>query len=196
MNILTKIVFLGLFKVTLLSAEFDIFEISFHGNFCGNNTPSFENKTPQEEKALLEKMPAIDIVDEACKRHDICYLSRGENDITCDNELVTRVQKVRKNLDKKSCRMLSKAIIIYFDTINYNPITIMRTDDTMKNKLRDMPIITAENMFNMASFSTDVAINFGYTKPVGYMFDSKNNTERRKEIFQMFPPRYKACVIK
>lgn len=191
---LAKIILVLLLNISLFGQDIDMFEISFHGNFCGNNTPKVHAKTTQEEIEALKKIPALDVIDEACKRHDICYLQRGDSDLSCDNELVNDIEAIRKKLEKQNCKILAKAIIIYFDTINYNPITIMDSHDSVKDKLLDIPSITSENMFRMGSFAGDMAINYGYSKPAGYIFDSKNNKERLKEIFQLFPPKNKVCT--
>ena len=192
---LKQITLFLLLQVALMGSDIGIFEVSFHGKFCGNNTPSVAAKTREEEIKLLKEIPAIDVIDEACKKHDICYLTRGDKDLTCDNDLVGEITKIQNKLKKKNCRVLAKAIIIYFDTVNYNPITILDSGDSIRDKAIDIPTISMDNMFNMASFSSDVMVNFGMTKPIGYVFDSKNNSDRKKEVLQLFPPKYKKCEL-
>ena len=192
---LAKIILLSFLKISLFATEFDVFEFSFHGKFCGNNIPSLNFKTRAEEVQLLKKIPAIDSIDEACKQHDICYSKKGEHTLSCDNILVNDMEKIRKKLKEQSCKVLAKAIITYFDLVNYNPITVLESGSSLQKKIVELPTSGMENMFDMASFGGDMMINYTYSKPVDYIFDAKNNKERLKEVFQIFPPRDKPCVM-
>jgi hypothetical protein len=185
-----------LLSLSLHAIEFDIFEFSVHGNFCGKNIPDFDFKNRQEEVELLQKLPAIDIIDEACKKHDICYSQRGEHNLACDNELVAEIQTIKKRLTQKNCKILAKAIITYFDLVNHNPITVIESGGSVRKKITDVPTAGMENMFDMASFGGDMMINYSYAKPVDYIFDSKNNKQRRHEILQLLPPKDQKCEVK
>ena len=192
---IAKITLLLLLNISLFGTEFDVFEFSFHGKFCGNNIPSLDFKTHEEEVKLLKKIPAIDSIDEACKQHDICYSQKGEHDLSCDNELVHSMEIIRKKLKEQNCKVLAKAIITYFDLVNYNPITVLESGSSLQDKIVEVPTSGMENMFDLASFSGDMMINYTYSKPVDYVFDAKNNKERIKDIFQLFPPRDKPCQM-
>ncbi len=193
-SMLVKIVLIIFLKIALLGNSLDVFSTSFHGHFCGKETPKLDYSNAQEEIRVLSEIAPIDTIDKACKRHDICYLEKGSGSKICDDELVLSMKKVEKKFQDKNCRMLSKAIVFYFDTKNYNPITLLNEDYSSNDKLKEMPVVAAENMFNMASLASDMAINFGYSKPTAYLFDSKNNKQRKKEVFWVFPPRYKVCT--
>ena len=147
---IAKIILVLLLKVSLFGTHLDIFEFSFHGKFCGNNIPTLTFKTHEEEVQLLEKIPAIDTIDEACKQHDICYSKRGTNNLSCDNELVSQMEIIRKKLKEQNCKVLAKAIITYFDLVNYNPITVVESDDSLQEKMVEVPTSGMENMFDLA----------------------------------------------
>ncbi len=191
---LVKIISVILLNIALFGSGLDVFSSSFHGHFCGKETPKLDYANAKEEIKILSKIAPIDVIDEACKKHDICYLEKGSGNKSCDDQLVLSMKNMKKKFHNKNCRILSKAIVFYFDTKNYNPITLLNEDYSNNDKLKEMPILVAENMFDMGSLVTDMAINFGYSKPTGYLFDSKNNKQRRKEVFWIFPPRYKVCL--
>lgn len=191
---LKKIVFLVMLSMSLLGNDFDIFATAFHGHFCGKDTPKLNYSSPQDEIEKLSKIAPVDTIDAACKEHDICYLQRGSGSKSCDNELVLSMKRTYKKYHDKNCRVLSKAILLFFDTKNYNPITLMTDNYSTNDKIKDLPAVSAKNMFNMGSFMTDLAINYGYSKPTGYIFDSGKNSERNNEVLYVFPPRYKVCT--
>jgi hypothetical protein len=62
--------FLGLLGSGPLGAD----GITVHGNWCG----------PGTSLALARGLPAVDPLDAACRRHDLCYLRRGGQDCGCD----------------------------------------------------------------------------------------------------------------
>jgi len=49
----------------------DGFGLGLHGNWCGPSTG-------------IQSRPPIDPLDNACMRHDICYVQSGRGDCTCD----------------------------------------------------------------------------------------------------------------
>ncbi|MDQ7045795.1 MAG: hypothetical protein Q9M32_07785 [Sulfurimonas sp.] len=199
---LKKITLLLLLQSILFSNDFEVdldakfYEFRFHGNFCGANLPAINTKTKEEEKQLLQRIVPIDLIDQACKEHDICYLQTGTKHSVCDQRLVLNLKKTHNKLEDRSCRRLSKSISYFFTIKTENPITVTQSDDDIADKFFTMPAVAFTNMMDSASMSSVVAINYGYRKPVGYLFDSDNNSQRRKELLQIFPPRFKVCKVK
>ncbi len=190
---LKKIVFIVLLNINLFGLDLEMPGFALHGNFCGKDNPKINAKSNEEEIIRLDKIMPIDIIDSACKEHDICYVSNPSKHDVCDDALVLHMKDMEKKFLDKNCRLLTKAIRLYFDTKNTNPITLWDGDYSNNDKIKEMPTVAAQNMFDMGSIGTDLAINFMYSKPTGYIFDSKNNSQRKKEILQALPPRYKAC---
>ena len=167
----------------------------FHGNFCGENTPKINASSGKEEIAILKTIKAIDAIDEACKAHDICYIVEGTGSMSCDNKLIVAMDKIHDKLESNSCKRLSKSITYFFTIKNDNAIEVLESDDSVAQKMVKAPSRTFMNMLDSASMGSVMAMNYGFSKPMGYMFDSKNNAQRKKEILQIFPPRYKECTL-
>lgn len=84
-----------------------------HGNFCGQNIPTVRITTREATINELLRIPAIDVVDQACKNHDICYVYNYNNKLGCDNFLVMKMDEylVRKS---STCYHLAVAISGFF----------------------------------------------------------------------------------
>lgn len=190
---LSKVVFIVLLNINLFGLDLEVPGFALHGNFCGKETPKINAKSDAEEIKKLEEIVPIDIVDAACKEHDICYLENPSDHEYCDDEIVLHMENMEKKFEDKNCRVLAKSIKLFFDTKNSNPIALWDSKYSNNDKLKELPTVTAQNMYDIGSIGTDIAINFIYSKPTGYLFDSKNNKERRKEVLQILPPRYKVC---
>ncbi|MDF1874720.1 hypothetical protein JHD48_03100 [Sulfurimonas sp. SAG-AH-194-I05] len=189
--------FLFLFlELTLFGKDVSIFDLSLHGKFCGKNTPYFLKQSKTNEADFLKNIEPIDIIDAACKEHDICYVTNGDFNEECDKELVRKARKIEIELEEKSCKMLTGAIIVFFETKNNNFIKVFESDYAIEKKVFEVSRISAKNIFDMASYSSDLALNYLYNKPVDYFFDYKNNKERFKEILQVFPARSYKCKTK
>lgn len=80
--------------------------IPFHGNYCG---PGHSGNDFTEEP--------IDILDEGCRRHDLCYqpFSPGAN-CDCNRELVEYVRENMPYMDE-SILWKAAAIIAWFDSV-------------------------------------------------------------------------------
>ncbi|MFT5662129.1 MAG: hypothetical protein ACI9TV_002777 [Sulfurimonas sp.] len=179
----------------MFGVSFGKYEFKFHGHFCGDNIPNVQANSRDEESRLLKKIEPIDIIDKACKKHDLCYLQRGDESVSCDEELVLDMKNMHDNLASEDCRRFSHSIIYYFKIRNDNSFTLLNNHGSLKDKAIKFPSTTFRNMMNTASFSKVTAVNYGLSKPYGYIFDSKNNSERKKEVLQIFPPRYKKCML-
>jgi hypothetical protein len=196
---LKKTTLLFLFSAILFSREFnlkmDILEFRFHGNFCGANLPLINQKTKEEEMYILNNILPIDLIDEACKKHDMCYLDTSSKKSVCDQRLVINIEKFHNKLKDKSCKRLSESIRYFFTLKTDNPLRAIHSDDSLKDKIFITPAVTFSNMINTASLASVLALNYVYHKPHGYIFDSKNNAQRRKEVLQVFPRRFKVCEL-
>lgn len=192
---LKNVIFILLFQTILFGADFYNNGFHFHGKFCGKEVPELNANSRQEEFQMLNDMEPIDVIDKACKEHDLCYLKKGDSNKECDKELVAKVDKLHNRLDSESCRRLSKSIAYFFTLKTDNPIEVLDSDDSTALKMVKMPTTAFRNMVNTFSISTTAAVNYGYSKPFGYVIDNKNNSERRKEILQIFPSRYKVCTL-
>jgi hypothetical protein len=191
-----KIFLLILLQVSLFGVTFGEYEFKFHGHFCGNNIPNVQANTKDEEYKLLNQIQAIDIIDQACKKHDLCYLQRGDENVSCDEALVVDMKNIHDTLASEDCRRFSHSIMYYFKIRNDNSFTLLNNHGSIKEKAIKLPSTTFRNMMHTASFSKVATLNYVFSKPYGYIFDSKNNSQRKKEVLQIFPPRYKKCVLK
>ena len=72
-----------------------------YGNYCGPDHP------------LVGTTPTpIDTVDLSCKYHDQCYSTNGYLSLSCDEKLLSDLQKIEpKTLQEKAAKQL---IIAYF----------------------------------------------------------------------------------
>lgn len=193
---LKNIIFLLFLNATLFSSDVDSYHFHFHGNFCGAKFPLIVNKTKKEELEILKEIQAIDVIDEACKNHDICYLDSKMKKSVCDQRLVLEIKKIDHKLVDRSCRRLAQSINYFFTLKTDNPITVIESDNSLKNKILMMPSVTLSNILSSASIASVAAVNYMYRKPHGYIFDSKNNDDRSKEILQILPNRHKVCKLK
>ena len=190
-----KTILLAILLQTLsYGAEFYNYGFHFHGQFCGANIPNVQASSVKEEFKLLEKIKAIDPIDEACKEHDLCYLLNGDKK-TCDQELVLNIDKIHDKLENTACVRLSKFIRYYFTVKNDNFVKVLESDKSVRRKIVDVHSSSFRNMIDTASMSSVMMMNYAFDKPTGYLFDYKENSQRRKEVLQIFPPRYKACTV-
>lgn len=174
----------------------DLFKFSFHGEFCGMDTPSLHSQTKEQEIQDLKNITPIDSIDKACQQHDICYVQRGYNDKSCDDELVAAVKTIEKKLVEKNCEMLTKSIVLFFDTKNENFFTEGTGSGSLDEKIVNATSSGAKNIVDFATYSGELALNFGFTRPMDYIFDSKNNKKRIKDFLQVLPPRSTKCIEK
>ena len=78
---------------------------SMHGNWCGPNHPKDVNNA---------KDP-IDILDKQCKKHDLCYVEKGEFDCSCDRDMVLDIDKTQKhNIYNSKQYLLAQNIKVHF----------------------------------------------------------------------------------
>ena len=192
---LKTIIFMLLCQTILFSTELYNNGFHFHGKFCGKEVPGVNANSKSEEFYMLNEIVPIDVIDKACKEHDLCYLKNGENDTQCDKQLVVNIEKIHDSLEGESCRRLSKSIIYFFTLKTDNAIKVLESDDSTALKMVKIPTSTFRNMVNTFSISTTTAVNYGYSKPFGYVIDNKNNCERKKEVLQSFPTRNKVCTV-
>ncbi|MDB2562278.1 hypothetical protein N9X61_01600 [Sulfurimonas sp.] len=190
-----KVLLVVFIQMSLYAVDMKNNGFKFHGKFCGDNIPNVQAQSNEEEYKILSAIEPIDVIDGACKKHDLCYLKRGRDAVSCDEDLVLEVKKIYPKLNDEACQRFSQSIIFYFKTKNDNIVTLLDSGDSLSDKIIKLPSVSFRNMMNTASISSVAGINYTMTKPYGYIFDSRNNKERIKEVLQIFPPRYKKCEV-
>lgn len=106
--------------------------IPIHGNFCGPNIPTINSTTVNLQVNELEKIVPIDVVDSACKDHDICYVKKGYFNYECDKALIDAIDSLLKYKDSDiSCAAMNVAIIDYFKLSNPGNTPIGSYADTI-----------------------------------------------------------------
>lgn len=110
-----------------------------YGCFCGKGYPEIVHPSKkhytklnrEETEELITQYYAVkpyDSIDEACMKHDICYIYRGGEDEMCNDAIYTTLREVedaffevrmhKKNYEKEEqCRALASDIGSYFKTI-------------------------------------------------------------------------------
>lgn len=78
---------------------------SMHGNWCGPNHPKDVNNANDP----------IDILDQQCKTHDLCYVDKGEFDCSCDRNMVLNIDNTQKrNSYSPKQYLLAQNIKVHF----------------------------------------------------------------------------------
>lgn len=116
-------------------AEEKFYDRFRYGCFCGKGYPKIVHpskkhytKLNQEEmEELITQYFSIkpyDSIDEACMKHDICYIYRGGEDEKCNDAIYTTLKELKNTFSKvenskkeKRCRALASDISSYFQTI-------------------------------------------------------------------------------
>lgn|GEM_PF-1278717 len=76
----------GVFLTFAVAEAAGMMSFPMHGNWCGPNHPN---------NAMEASYPPVDPLDEACMRHDICYVVQGEMDCGCDIALMNNLKSIR-----------------------------------------------------------------------------------------------------
>lgn len=77
----TAIALFALF--TPMTQAAGMMSMPMHGNWCGPNHPA---------NGFEASYPPIDPLDEACRRHDVCYAARGFGNCGCDIALMNTLK--------------------------------------------------------------------------------------------------------
>ena len=78
---------------------------SVYGNWCGPNHP----------KDIKNAKNPIDILDNQCKKHDLCYVEKGEFDCSCDRNMVLDIDNTQKrNHYTQAQYLLAQNIKVHF----------------------------------------------------------------------------------
>lgn len=80
--------------------------LKIHGNWCGPGHGAVEG--------YYADTPAVDVLDQGCKLHDICYLEKGSFDIECDRAFVKYIDE-NKNKMSLGEKILAGIIRIIFN---------------------------------------------------------------------------------
>jgi hypothetical protein len=104
-NLMQNLTYKTLGKATFLAMLLGIiFGLTSCFLFIPRKLPPFPNHgyycSPFKQRAAsMQNMP-IDMVDLACKSHDLCYIERGMLDYECDEKIIlelSRIYPVRPN---------------------------------------------------------------------------------------------------
>jgi uncharacterized protein YceK len=93
-----------------------------HGYFCGKDIPNLPEGSADAQIKYLESIEPIDVIDDACKKHDICFM-RNESIHECNkklwgdmNNLIERRRKGENSsisMNTKECDDLVRDIASY-----------------------------------------------------------------------------------
>lgn len=73
----------------------------FYGNFCGSGHPFVSATSANEELQLLAAIEPIDLIDKACKIHDMCYALYGTSNVECDINFLKNINIANKHIPYK-----------------------------------------------------------------------------------------------
>lgn len=116
------------------------FDTTFrYGCFCGKNYPNIQHSskkpyryldTKQKDELLAEyyTIKPYDSIDEACMKHDICYIHKGGEDQRCNDALYTTLRKIEDTFENQAderkrdslerrCKILASDISSVFRTV-------------------------------------------------------------------------------
>ncbi len=110
-----------------------------YGCFCGENYPNIkpaplkpiDSLSYSKRKDLIAKYYKIkpyDTIDEACMKHDICYIYNGKDNQECNDAFYKQLQKIYDKFDKTKegqktgtkawrCKILASDMASIFKTI-------------------------------------------------------------------------------
>ena len=108
-----------------------------YGCFCGKNYPNILHPSKKDYKDLNDKereeligqynlIKPYDSIDALCKKHDICYIKRGEADQGCNDDIYHNLKELKSqfkaqerenNPTAKQCRILVSDMASFFRTI-------------------------------------------------------------------------------
>ena len=118
----------------------DKFDTTFrYGCFCGKGYPNIQHSSQKpyryldatQREQLIAQYYAIkpyDSIDEACMKHDICYINKGIEDQRCNDALYANLRNIEDVFDSKQeaknsaslerrCQILASDIASVFRTV-------------------------------------------------------------------------------
>ncbi len=177
--------------------------IPIHGEFCGPNIPTLKVTDKKSQLIELRRITPIDGIDEACKRHDICYVERGYFNETCDKALIDSMRSLlQSKTSDTSCLALSYAIIDYFRLSNPSSSSIGGYADTTISGLAiqgsNLWMSTGATFYRgYASFAilfySPVLLLMGVSpSQIGELMAAPH---KESGAFDYYPSRFKKCVF-
>lgn len=158
--------------------------IPIHGNFCGQNIPTVNITTPTATINELLAIPAIDVIDEACKKHDICYVNNEKK--KCDHELVNNIKNSNYN---HRCTSLANQIwqAFHVKTFGHTGEILRKNDPTTGDVISIIP-----RLYTDAAALAFNAISLPYMYTALPVVNSIGAIAGNEKEF-VFPDRYYKC---
>lgn len=81
-----------------------------YGNFCGPGYPDSGKSDPAEDLVYLAQIEPKDLIDKACKIHDMCYSLYPNNHKECDIFFVRNMDSIKGNMYLDRCNRIHSAV--------------------------------------------------------------------------------------
>ena len=108
-----------------------------YGCFCGEDYPNIWHPSKKDYKDLNDRekeeliaqyylIKPYDSIDALCRKHDICYIERGEEDQGCNDDIYHNLRELKRQFKEqerkgdqtaKQCRILVSDMASFFRTI-------------------------------------------------------------------------------
>ena len=94
--------------------------LAFHGRFCGPGHPWIDPLDPASEREIIVRLQPLDLIDAACKRHDLCYIDEGMFARHCDQRIAARLRQLAQRFESQAghdplCGRIALIAADYFD---------------------------------------------------------------------------------
>lgn len=106
-----KRIVVGLLLIFLIAgcgakSEFTVAKNGYaqYGNFCGPGYPDSGFTNPDDDLKFLAEIEPYDLIDKACKIHDMCYAEHPESHENCDYQLLKNLESIYKKMPVGRCR--------------------------------------------------------------------------------------------
>jgi hypothetical protein len=173
--------------------------IPLHGNFCGKNIPTIEEKDMSKRIEILESIEPTDSVDLCCKKHDICYGLKGYYNEECDIEIINELSNVRDNLSNDSCKKLTLLFESYFHSSTENYAKQVWNEDH-SNILNDtltrginVPLIAIFTVYDTTVRALAAGVSTAGVQTIRTVFSPKDNKNISEPVGYELPERYYIC---
>lgn len=98
-----------------------------YGNFCGKGYPYSGKSDPEEDLKFLADIEPYDLLDKACKIHDMCYDETPNNHKLCDDQLTHNLDLIEKNMTSQECQALWATVYDFSSSNNNNFLKAIRS---------------------------------------------------------------------
>lgn len=181
--------------------------LPIHGQFCGPKIPTLKTASKEDKLSELNRIPPIDLIDNACKHHDICYELNGYFNAECDIQLIDDIgDLLESKTSDMPCIALSIAILHYFKMANPSSSTVGEYADSVIAALAVQGSNIALNTATSVGFSVQKATLSAYLiaiSPIALLFGENplDVTDAIKEVYKkdtevnLYPDRFTKCTF-